>query len=74
VLKIPEILEPASDLYAEPPDRGEGIAELEALLRSERKGGLVVLDLRALTLANQDAITFLERCEAGGITLPATSS
>jgi hypothetical protein len=29
----------------------------------------MVLDLKDLTLANQDAINFLERCEAGGITL-----
>jgi hypothetical protein len=47
----------------------EGIAELEALIRSDRKGRHVVLDLKDPTLANQDAINFLERCEAGGITL-----
>jgi hypothetical protein len=29
----------------------------------------MVLDLKDVTLANQDAINFLERCEAGGITL-----
>jgi hypothetical protein len=29
----------------------------------------MVLDLKDITLANQDAINFLERCEAGGITL-----
>jgi hypothetical protein len=45
------------------------IAELETLIRSEADGQGIVLDLKDLTLAGQDAISFLERCEAGGITL-----
>jgi hypothetical protein len=47
----------------------EDIAELEALIRSEAKGCLMVLDLKNLTLVGQDAIAFLDRCEANGITL-----
>jgi hypothetical protein len=47
----------------------ESIAELERLFRSEASGRHVILDLKDLTLANQDAINFLERWEAGGITL-----
>jgi hypothetical protein len=47
----------------------EGIAELERVFRSEANGRHMILDLKDLTLANQDAINFLERCEAGGITL-----
>ena len=47
----------------------EDIAELEALIRSEAKGRRMVLDLKNLTLAGQDAIAFLDRCEAKGITL-----
>ncbi|HTF72123.1 MAG TPA: hypothetical protein VK638_56590 [Edaphobacter sp.] len=47
----------------------EHIAELEALIRSETGGRLIVLDLRNLTLAGHEAINFLERCEADGITL-----
>ncbi len=47
----------------------EGIAELERLFRSEANSCQMVLDLKDITLANQDAINFLERCEAGGITL-----
>jgi hypothetical protein len=47
----------------------EHIAELEALIRSEAKGRRIVLDLKNLTLAGQDAIGFLDRCEANGITL-----
>ena len=47
----------------------EDIAELEALIRSEAKGCRMVLDLKNLTLVGQDAIAFLDRCEANGITL-----
>jgi hypothetical protein len=47
----------------------EDIAELERLFRSEANGRHVILDLKDLTLANQNAINFLERCEADGITL-----
>ena len=47
----------------------EDIAELEALIRSEAKGRLMVLDLENLTLVGQDAIAFLDRCEANDITL-----
>jgi hypothetical protein len=47
----------------------ERIAELEALIRSEAKERRVVLDLKDLTGVGQDAISFLERCEADSITL-----
>jgi len=47
----------------------ESIAELERVFRSEANGCHMTLDLKDLTLANQDAISFLEHCEAGGITL-----
>jgi hypothetical protein len=47
----------------------EHIAELETLISSEANGRHIVLDLKNLTLAGQDAIRFLERCEADGITL-----
>jgi hypothetical protein len=47
----------------------EDIAELEALIRSEAKARRIVLDLKNLTLAGQDAIDFLGRCKANGITL-----
>jgi hypothetical protein len=42
----------------------EEIAELETLIRSEANGRPIVLDLKDLTLAGRDAISFLERCEA----------
>ena len=61
----PKILERA---YAERPNR-EDIAELEALIRSAAKQRRMVLDLKNLTLVGQDAIAFLDRCEANGITL-----
>lgn len=47
----------------------EEITELEALISSEAKGRRIVLDLKNLTLAGQDAIAFLDRCEACGIAL-----
>jgi hypothetical protein len=47
----------------------EDIAELGALISSEAKGRRIVLDLKNLTLVGQDAIAFLDRCEANGITL-----
>ena len=47
----------------------ENVAELKALFGSEAKGRRIVLDLKDLILVDQDAVTFLERCEAGSITL-----
>jgi hypothetical protein len=47
----------------------EDIANLEALIRSEANGRRIVVDLKDLTLAGQDAINFLERWQADGITL-----
>ena len=47
----------------------ENIAELEKLIRSETNGRHIVLDLKDLILVGRDAISFLERCEADGITL-----
>lgn len=47
----------------------EAIAELETLLRSEVSGVPMVLDLKDLTLAGQEGISFLEHCETSGIVL-----
>ena len=47
----------------------EDVAGLESLIKSEANGLGVVLDLRNLTLVGRDAIGFLERCEADGVTL-----
>jgi hypothetical protein len=47
----------------------EEIAKLETLIRSEASGRHIVLDLKDVTLAGQDAITFLDRCEIDNITL-----
>jgi anti-anti-sigma regulatory factor len=49
--------------------QGENIAQLEELLRSEATGHRIVLDLKDVTLVNDDAVSFLSRCEADGITL-----
>jgi anti-anti-sigma regulatory factor len=47
----------------------QDITELETQIRSEEKGRSIVLDLKDLTLVSRDAIGFLERCEADGVTL-----
>jgi anti-anti-sigma regulatory factor len=47
----------------------ENVAELETLVSAEASGRRIVLDLRDLTLVDQDAVSFLKRCEADGIQL-----
>jgi len=47
----------------------ENIGELETLVREEANGRRIVLDLKDLTLVDQDAVSFLKRCEADNITL-----
>ena len=47
----------------------ENLTELETLMTAEADGRRIVLDLRDLTLVDQDAVSFLKRCEADNITL-----
>jgi hypothetical protein len=47
----------------------DNIAELETLTTSESEASSIALDLKDVTIVNQDAVKFLERCEAAGITL-----
>jgi hypothetical protein len=47
----------------------ENVAELESLIRAEANGRQIVIDLKDVTLAGEDGIIFLARCEAGNITL-----
>jgi anti-anti-sigma regulatory factor len=47
----------------------EAIGELERLVNSEEKGRCIVLDLKDLSLVDEDAIRFLVGCEANSITL-----
>ena len=47
----------------------DNIAELETLISAEANHRHIVLDLKDVTLVGGDAINFLERCEADGITL-----
>jgi hypothetical protein len=47
----------------------ESIVELETLIDLEAEGYRLVLDLKDLTLADEDAIIFFVRCEANGIIL-----
>jgi anti-anti-sigma regulatory factor len=47
----------------------ENLADLKTLMASEADRRRIVLDLRHLTLVDQDAVSFLKRCEADNITL-----
>jgi hypothetical protein len=47
----------------------ENISELEMLVKSETNGRRIVLDIKDLTLVNQEAVGFLDRCETDGIAL-----
>jgi anti-anti-sigma regulatory factor len=47
----------------------ENVGELETLFSAEANGRRMVLDLKDLTLVDQDAVSFLKRCEWGSIQL-----
>jgi ABC-type transporter Mla MlaB component len=47
----------------------ETMAELETLINSEANGRHIALNLKDLTLVNEDAVIFLERCESNSVTL-----
>lgn len=47
----------------------EHIGELQAILGQEANERRIVMDLKNLTLAGQEVVSFLERCEVDGITL-----
>jgi len=47
----------------------EDIQQLEQMLAVETSGQQLILDLKDVTLVNQDAVKFLRRCEADGIKL-----
>ena len=50
-------------------DTAEDIKQLQELLAVETSGQQLILDLKDVTLVNQDAVKFLGRCEADGIKL-----
>jgi len=47
---------------------GENINELQTLFASEPQGRRITLDLKDLTLVDQEAVSFLARAQADGIT------
>ena len=47
----------------------ENLSELDALLRAETSDLAIVLDLKDLTLVDQEAVNFLGCCEANSIQL-----
>jgi hypothetical protein len=48
---------------------GENLKELKKLIESDESDRPIVLDLRELTLVDQDAVRFLSQCESNGIEL-----
>jgi anti-anti-sigma regulatory factor len=48
---------------------GESVGKLEALISAETGDRHIVLDLKDLTLVDQDIVSFLKHCEADGIQL-----
>jgi hypothetical protein len=47
----------------------EDVTELRQLLALETEGQRLVLDLKDVTLVNQDVVTFLASCEANSMTI-----
>ena len=47
----------------------ENIGELETLINAEASSRRIVLDLEDITLVDQDAVSFLRRCEADSLQL-----
>ena len=47
----------------------ENLPELKTLLSSEPSGRRITLDLKELTVVDQDAVRFLERCEIDNVQL-----
>ena len=47
----------------------ENVGEMETLLSAEASDRIIVLDLKDLRLVDQDVVSFLRRCEVGGIQL-----
>jgi anti-anti-sigma regulatory factor len=45
----------------------ENISEMETLLSEEARDRMIVLDLKDLRLVDHVVVSFLRRCEAGGI-------
>ena len=48
---------------------GENINDLQILFTSESGSRRIILDLKDLTLVDQEAVSFLARCETGGMRL-----
>jgi anti-anti-sigma regulatory factor len=47
----------------------ENVSELESLLNAESRDSILVLDLKDLTLVDQNVVSFLRRCDAEGLEL-----
>jgi len=47
----------------------ENLSEFKTLIKGEAKGQSIAFDLTELTLVDEDAVRFLDSCEASGIEL-----
>jgi anti-anti-sigma regulatory factor len=47
----------------------ENLGELETLIKAETSGRRIVLDLKDLTLVDQNVVSFLRRCETDSLQL-----
>ena len=52
----------------------ENLGELEKLISAEADGRRIILDLKDLKLVDQDAVSFLKRCEAESVQLKIFSA
>jgi anti-anti-sigma regulatory factor len=52
----------------------ENFAEMEKLIKAERKGGRIVLDLTDLISVDGEAVEFLAKCETDSIKLKNCSA
>jgi anti-anti-sigma regulatory factor len=52
----------------------ENLTEMEKLIKGERKGGRIVLDLTDLISVDREAVEFLAKCETDAIKLKNCSA
>jgi anti-anti-sigma regulatory factor len=48
---------------------GDNLAELKLMISAESETAQIVLDLKDLTLVNQEAVEYLGQCETNGVSL-----
>ena len=70
MLKIQRVADEAGVLFTlSGRIQGDDVAELQRLFALEAAGCRLMLDLQEVKLVDRDAVQFLARCEADGMTL-----